>query len=83
MLSTFENTGSTCVLCNNQLMKSLGTLQGVFGAQFEITSRKITVDHTDEISSIEIAQKLKELGWQPKHAPQSEYVPPSEWGCAF
>jgi hypothetical protein len=51
--------------CNNQVLKSLGSLRGVFGAEIETIDGKITINHTDEINRIELSEHLKSLGWFP------------------
>ncbi len=85
MYSTFEISKSQCMTCNNEVLKQLGTLRGVFGAEIETIDGRISVNHTDEITRAEIAAKLDELGWKivdgQEDAPA--YDPPSEWGCAL
>jgi len=85
MYSTFEISKSQCMTCNNEVLKQLGTLRGVFGAEIETIDGRITVNHTDEISRAEIAFKLEELGWKIAEGKQDApaYDPPSEWGCAL
>jgi copper chaperone CopZ len=85
MYSTFEISKSQCMTCNNEVLKQLGTLRGVFGAEIETIDGRITVNHTDEITRADIATKLDELGWIIADG-QTEvpaYDPPSEWGCAL
>jgi copper chaperone CopZ len=73
--------------CNNEVLKQLGKLQGVFGAEIDRIDGKIVVNHTDEISRETISSKLDELGW--KEIPQEntgempDYDEPSIWGCAL
>jgi copper chaperone CopZ len=71
--------------CNNEVLKQLGTLRGVFGAEIETIDGRITVNHTNEITHAEIAAKLEELGWKiiDGQADVPTYEPPSEWGCAL
>jgi len=85
MYSTFNISKTQCMTCNNQVLKSLGMLRGVFGAEIESIDGRITVNHTDEITRNEIAQKLDELGWKIVDNQDDEpaYNPPSEWGCAL
>ncbi len=85
MYSTFTISKSQCMTCNNQVLKSLGMLQGVFGAEIETIDGHITVNHTDEITRSEIANKLDELGWKIIENKDDEqaYDMPSEWGCAL
>lgn len=63
MYSTFYVTKSECIVCNNEVLKQLGTLRGVFGAEMDRIKGKVDVNHTDEISREEIRVKLEELGW--------------------
>jgi copper chaperone CopZ len=72
--------------CNNEVLKQLGTLRGVFGAEMDRIDGKIEVNHTDEISREEIRLKLDELGW--KETPTNdntlvEQDEPSIWGCVL
>lgn len=85
MYSSFQISKSQCMTCNNEVLKQLGTLRGVFGAEIESIDGKITVNHTDEISRKEIADKLEELGWKIVDGDENDvaYDPPSEWGCAL
>jgi hypothetical protein len=72
--------------CNNEVLKQLGTLRGVFGAEMDRIDGHIVVNHTDEISRAEIGQKLDELGWKELTVDNAEEVPyddPSIWGCAL
>ena len=82
MYSTFYVSKSQCMSCNNEVLKELGTLQGVFGAEMERIDGKIVVHHTDEISRNLIAAKLDTLGW---NEIQSEpgHDEPSIWGCTL
>lgn len=63
MYSTFYISTSQCMTCNNEVLKQLGTLHGVFGADIDRISGKVEVNHTDETSREEIRIKLDELGW--------------------
>lgn len=85
MYSTFNISKTQCMTCNNQVLKSLGMLRGVFGAEIETIDGRITVNHTDEITRNEIAVKLDELGWKVVDTDSDEptYDLPSEWGCAL
>lgn len=73
--------------CNNEVLKQLGQLQGVFGAEIDRIDGRIVVNHTDEISREDISSKLDELGW--KEIPQEnteeapDYDEPSIWGCSL
>lgn len=62
--------------CNNEVLKQLGTLQGVFGAEMDRIDGKIVVHHTDEVSKKAIADKLDELGWT-----ETDTNKPSTNGC--
>ncbi|OJV36006.1 MAG: hypothetical protein BGO29_14360 [Bacteroidales bacterium 36-12] len=64
MNSTFNVSKSQCMVCNNEVLKQLGKLQGVFGAEIDRIDGKISVNHTDEIDRKTISEKLDELGWK-------------------
>ena len=86
MYSTFQVSKSQCMTCNNEVLKQLGTLRGVFGAEMDRIDGRIMVNHTDEISREEIGRKLDELGWKELASTDNEEVPyddPSIWGCAL
>ncbi len=86
MNSTFIISKSDCMTCTNKSLKSLGTLQGVFGAEIDQISGKVMVSHTDEISRKEISEKLLSLGYQEIEGtkePEIKYDDPSIWGCAL
>ena len=86
MYSTFRISKSECMTCNNQVLKSLGSLRGVFGAEIETIDGKITINHTDEINRKELSEHLKSLGWFPIENDDDgtpAYEPPSEWGCVL
>ncbi|MEA4985812.1 MAG: hypothetical protein VB105_10210 [Paludibacter sp.] len=68
--------------CNNEVLKQLGTLQGVFGAEMDRIDGKIVIHHTDEISRATIGKKLDELGWKETETNKEEDEP-SVWGCAL
>ena len=78
MYSEFTVSESECLLCTNQLLKELGKLQGVFGAEVDRISGRIVVSHTDEVSR---AQILEILGV--KEAQALAQDEPSIWGCAL
>ncbi len=82
MYSTFIVSKSECMTCTNQTLKSLGTLQGVFGAEIDQIDGKIVVSHTDEISREEIEKKLDSLGFKTQ-INEIEKDEPSIWGCAL
>ena len=63
MISTFLVSKTDCMTCNNQVLKSLGTLQGVFGAEVDRIDGNIVVSHTDEITREEIGRTLASLGF--------------------
>lgn len=86
MYSTFIISKSDCMTCTNQTLKSLGTLQGVFGAEIDSISGKVVVSHTDEISRTEIAAMLLSLGYpeiEENSEPELKYDDPSIWECAL
>lgn len=64
MYSTFYISTSQCMTCNNEVLKQLGELRGVFGANMDRIDGKIEVNHTDEITREEIRVKLDKLGWK-------------------
>ena len=82
MYSTFYVSKSQCMSCNNEVLKELGTLQGVFGAEMERIDGKIVVHHTDEISRNLIAEKLDTLGWDEIKS-EPGHDEPSIWGCTL
>jgi DNA-directed RNA polymerase subunit H (RpoH/RPB5) len=72
--------------CTNKTLKSLGTLQGVFGAEIDQVNAVVTVEHTDEISRMEISEILQTLGYpeiKGDELPEINYDDPSIWGCAL
>jgi hypothetical protein len=86
MYSTFIVSTSECITCTNKTLKSLGSLQGVFGAEIDQIDGKITVSHTDEISRNEIAALLLEIGYVEivnNQENELNYDEPSIWGCAL
>lgn len=86
MYSTFLVSKSQCMTCNNEVLKQLGSLRGVFGAEMDRIGGSIVVNHTDEIARETIAAKLDELGWKEIPAGDQDevaYDDPSIWGCAL
>lgn len=86
MYSTFYVSKNQCMTCNNEVLKQLGTLMGVFGAEMDRIDGKITVNHTNEISREEIRLKLDVLGWkeiQREEDTENSHDEPSIWGCAL
>jgi len=72
--------------CTNKTLKSLGTLQGVFGAEIDQIEGKVLVSHTDEISRKEIAEMLISMGYpeiENENEKEIDYDEPSIWGCAL
>ena len=63
MYSTFQVNGAACLTCNNQVLKKIGTLQGVFGAEIDRIRGEVVVSHTDEVSREMIEKTLNELGF--------------------
>lgn len=84
MYSTFYVSKSQCMTCDNVVLKTLGTLRGVFGAEMDRIDGRIVVNHTDEVTRAELAQTLDELGWKEIVQEEGEinYDEPSIWGCA-
>lgn len=85
MYSTFYVSKSQCMTCDNVVLKTLGTLRGVFGAEMDRIDGRIVVNHTDEVTRAELAQTLDELGWKEIVQEEGEinYDEPSIWGCAL
>lgn len=85
MYSTFYVLKSQCMTCNNEVLKTLGTLRGVFGAELDRIDGRIVVNHTDEVSRDAIAATLDSLGWSeiPQDQSPTSYDEPSIWGCAL
>lgn len=63
MYSAFLVSTTECMSCNNQVLKLLGTLQGVFGAELDRIEGRIVVNHTDEVTRDKIAEMLASLGF--------------------
>jgi hypothetical protein len=86
MYSTFLVSKDQCLTCNNQVLKELGKLQGIFGAELERIDGRIVVSHTDEVSREEIAKVLKEIGFPERTDDNTTEIKPDEpsiWGCAL
>jgi len=88
MYSTFLVSTSECITCNNQVLKTLGTLQGVFGAEMDNINGRIVVSHTEEVTRNEIESILIKLGFAMRKADEEpvneiETDEPSIWGCAL
>jgi copper chaperone CopZ len=90
MYSAFLVSKSECMTCNNQVLKTLGTLQGVFGAEMDRIDGRIIVNHTDEVTREEIGAILITLGFPERKEEQAreeekevETDEPSIWGCAL
>jgi copper chaperone CopZ len=63
MYSTFYISEESCLSCNNKVLKTLGSLQGVFGAEIDRIKGKIEVNHTDEVNRAQIEEILKLEGF--------------------
>ncbi len=85
MYSTFYVSKSQCMTCDNKVLKTLGTLRGVFGADMDRIAGLIEVNHTDEVTREQIAATLDELGWKeiPQEQTEVDMDEPSIWGCAL
>lgn len=85
MYSTFIVSKNECITCNNEVLKTLGTLQGVFGAEMDRIEGRIVVSHTDEVSRSQIAETLSKLGFpeRKEYTEDPEHDEPSIWGCAL
>jgi len=82
MYSIFHVSKSECITCNNQILKSLGTMQGVFGAEMDRIDGRIEISHTDEVTRDQIGKILQSLGL-PEIENKIENDEPSIWGCAL
>ena len=78
MTSIFLVSMTSCVNCNNEVLKSLGSLQGVFGAEIDRSEGKIFVSHTDEVNRQQIIDVLSEIGFQ-FLGPEIKFDTPSIW----
>lgn len=87
MYSTFLVSKSECMACNNKVLKQLGTLRGVFGAEMNRIEGEITVSHTDEVSRDQIWEVLISQGMPERKddtlGQEVESDEPSIWGCAL
>lgn len=89
MYSNFSVQKSSCMTCNNEVLKQLGRLQGVFSAEIDRIDGSILVNHTDEITREAISTKLAELGWvevsniEDEDEDENVKAEPSEWGCSL
>ena len=84
MNSKFNISTTECFTCNNELLKTLGTLRGVFGAEIDRIDGTIHVNHTDEVSTDEISATFAKLGITANVViPENNYNEPSIWGCAL
>jgi len=90
MNSIFLVSETECSTCNNQVLKSLGTLQGVFGAEMDRIDGNIVVSHTDEIAREQISIELALLGFheikediEEAQSTEPETDEPSIWGCSL
>jgi len=85
MYSTFYVLKSQCMTCDNKVLKTLGTLQGVFGVEMNRMEGQITVNHTDEVTREQIGKTLEVLGWSEilQENSGNQYDEPSIWGCAL
>jgi len=90
MDSIFIISNKDCISCNNQVIKAIGTLQGVFGAEIDRIRGRILVSHTDEVTHEEIDNMLDSLGLHDlkkatseNHTLEPEIDVPSIWGCTL
>lgn len=87
MYSTFYVSKNQCMTCNNEVLKTLGSLQGVFGAELDRIDGKIVVNHTEEVNRESIAQTLDSLGWkeisQNEQENKIDYNDPALWECTI
>ena len=86
MYSSFKVSKSQCMTCNNEVLKQLGQLRGVFAAEIDRIGGEITVNHTDEIDRPTLSAKMDELGWKEIKAEVTDEIEadePSIWGCTL
>jgi cation transport ATPase len=88
MYSTFLVSTSECITCNNQVLKTLGTLQGVFDAEMDSIDGRIVVSHTEEVTRKKIEDIIIKLGFAMREANEEQdneikTDEPSIWGCAL
>ncbi len=84
MESPFLVSISECTTCNNEVLKTLGGLQGIFGAEINRIDGKIVVSHTDEVTRDTISKTLVDLGFsEPEIIQETSHDDPSIWGCAL
>ena len=82
MTTIFSVSKTECLSCNNQILKSLGNLQGVFGAEIDRSEGRVIVSHTDEVSCEQISSVLTQSGFMDVKAELASDSP-SIWGCAL
>lgn len=61
MQSIFKIKSLPCAMCNNQALKQVGALRGVFGANIDRINNILTIEHTDEIDRDSIENMLMSL----------------------
>ena len=86
MYSAFLISKSECLTCNNQVLKTLGTLQGIFEVEIDRIEGRIVVSHTDEVSREQIQTVLLTMGFTVIEKAEQEKVEtdePSLCGCSL
>ncbi len=63
MKATIKVDNIKCGGCANSIHKSLASVNGVFGADVDLEAGEITVDHTDEVTRVQLAAKLLSMGY--------------------
>lgn len=81
MITTITFETSECTYCNNQLLKDLGSVKGIFGAEIDRINGELIIMHTDEVSKNKIIKFLKSINITAISKPEEDE--PSEWGCAL
>lgn len=82
MFSNFEISSSECITCTNEILKKIGTLQGVFGAEVDRINGQIIVSHTDEVTRDQLSDLLCTFGIC-KEQNKLSSDEPSIWGCTL
>lgn len=72
MKTTLEMQNVMICGCRNSIHKGLASLTGVFGVEVDPAHDRITVEHTDEVTPAQLADKLREMGYTEKKSETQE-----------